>query len=191
MVRIAISGASKGIGRHLVDAVIHSGKHQCVVLSRKESPELSSLGAKVVPVDYEDKSAVVSALDGVHTLISTLSNGAAILDVSLVDAAEAAGVIRFIPNSWAVHAINPQVNWYHGKLEVDKRLEKSPLEWAAVDCGVFMNYYAVPTAGIGYLRPAKFWVDVETAPRSIFLRRVTMPSRSLGARMWQSRLSQR
>ncbi|KIM97122.1 hypothetical protein OIDMADRAFT_147692 [Oidiodendron maius Zn] len=161
MVKIAVAGASTGIGRHLVDAVIYSGKHQCVVLSRNESPEMSLLGVELIVVNYEDQRTVVSALYGVHTLISAFNHKAANLDVSLVDAAEAAGVKRFIPSSWAVHDIRAQVNRYHGKLEVDKKLEKCSLEWAAVDCGVFMNYYATPTAGIGYLRPLKFWVDVE------------------------------
>ena len=92
MVRVAIAGASTGIGRHIVDVLLASKKHECVVLSRTTNLSLSALGAKVILVNYTDQSSLITALKDIHTLISTLFVVNADTDIALVDAAEKAKV---------------------------------------------------------------------------------------------------
>lgn len=167
MVKVAVAGGTGGIGLHIVEGIVESGKHEVVVLSRRAShPALDKLGVRVIAVSYDDSTALVKALEGVHTVISTI-NG---LDVdamtkpqlALLDAAVKAGATRFAPSEFAVRAIpdNP-IELYRLKWPVAEAVKKSGLEYTTFENGIFMNYFASGTPGIGHLYPLKALFDVE------------------------------
>ncbi|KIJ28626.1 hypothetical protein M422DRAFT_54518 [Sphaerobolus stellatus SS14] len=167
MVRIAIAGGTGGIGRHIVEALLATKKHSVVVLSRSIShPALSAQGAEIISVDYSNHASLVSALIGVHTVISTIwswePETMTTSQVALLNAAIEAGVKRFAPSEWSVIGKpNDPIELYRSKPPVAEAVAKSGMEYTLFENGIFMNYFATGTEGIGYLVKAKFIVDVE------------------------------
>ena len=110
MVRVAVAGGTGGVGLHIVEAIVETGLHDVVVLSRKaDVPHLTALGVTVHAVSYDDVSSLVRALDGVHTVISTISgidaDSITHPQLALLEAAVKAGVKRFAPSEFASRAI--------------------------------------------------------------------------------------
>ncbi|KAF8586870.1 NAD-P-binding protein, partial [Ramaria rubella] len=166
MVRVAIAGGTGGIGRHIVEAILATKKHTVVVLSRSSSnATVEAWGAQVIRVDFTDHASLVAALHGVHTVISAiwaLDSTLATSQIALLNASVEAGVRRFAPSEWAVAAMPSEpIAAYRPKTEVTDAVAKSGLEWTIYENGMFMNYFATGTKGIGYLNPFKFAVDVE------------------------------
>ena len=62
MVKVAIAGGTGKIGRHILDAIIVSKKHDVIVLSRFADPELEDRGVKVTAVSYTDSSSLEAVL---------------------------------------------------------------------------------------------------------------------------------
>jgi len=114
-------------------------------------------------------------LDGVDTVISVLGMSDADLakfskcEVALVHAAQQSGVRRFIPSGWAVTngGENDFIEFYRCKQPTLQALQASTMEWCFPQTGFFMNYFATPKPGIGYLQPRKFWIDVENCVATI------------------------
>ncbi|KAF8586851.1 NAD-P-binding protein [Ramaria rubella] len=165
MVRVAIAGGTGGIGRHIVEAILATKKHTVVVLSRSSSnATVEAWGAQVITVDFTEHASLVAALQGVHTIISAIwsHDTLATSQIALLNASVEAGVKRFAPSEWAVAAMpNEPIAAYRPKAEVADAVAKSGLEWTIYENGMFMNYFASSTKGIGYLKPLKFVVDVE------------------------------
>jgi uncharacterized protein YbjT (DUF2867 family) len=70
---------------------------------RKASADSSTPGVTLRVVNYEDKSDLVQALQGIHTVLSfiqLLSDPENKSQKSLIDAAIIAGVKRFAPSEW-------------------------------------------------------------------------------------------
>lgn len=169
MVKVAVAGGTGGIGQHIVEGIVASGKHEVIVLSRRTShPDLDALNVRVVPVSYDDPASLASALQGVHTIISTISgfNEASMVvpQLALLDAAVKAGVKRFAPSEFSVRA-DPEspIEIYRLKRLVARAVASSGLEYTIFECGSFMNYLACGTRGIGHLRELRLLFDVENA----------------------------
>ena len=167
MVKVAVAGGTGGIGKHIVEAILATKKHDVVVLSRSSTHDLlESKGVKVVAVSYADATSLDNALQGVHTVISTIGG----LDydswvtphLALLEAAKRAGVRRFVPSDWSFRGLpNYPIVLYSNKAPVEEAVRKSGLEYTIFELGVFMNYLASGTPGVGYLRPLKMVLDVE------------------------------
>ena len=100
---------NRWIGRHIVEAILKKKKHHVRVLSRAPSnPSLESMGAEVVAIDYGDQKSLVAALQGVHTVISTIASFEAdqmvTSQIALLNAAADTGVKRFAPSEFAILA---------------------------------------------------------------------------------------
>ncbi|KAK4452248.1 Pinoresinol reductase 2 [Podospora aff. communis PSN243] len=108
--RIAITGAGGHIGRAITTALITSGKHTLVALTRPESTTPLPPGIHhVVPVSYTDIPALTSVLrtHRIQFLIITLSVAAPEETHSaLVTAAAAAGVQYIMPNVYGGDIFN-------------------------------------------------------------------------------------
>ncbi|EKM60030.1 uncharacterized protein PHACADRAFT_250888 [Phanerochaete carnosa HHB-10118-sp] len=167
MVKVAIAGGTGGIGLHIVEGIVEAGKHDVIVLSRRAShPVLDKLGVPIVTVSYDDPAALVKALDGVHTVISTIAGAGADAftdaQLALLDAAVKAGVTRFAPSEFAVRSTaNHPIEVYRAKWPVTEAVKKSGLEYTIYEVGMFMNYLAAGTPGLGHLGPFAFIFDVE------------------------------
>ena len=101
MVKVAVAGGTGCIGLHIVEGLVQTGKHEVIVLSRRAShPVLDKLGVSTVPVSYDDPAALVKALEGVHTVISTIFGvGEGVItkpQLALLDAAIKAGKHRLV-----------------------------------------------------------------------------------------------
>ncbi|KAK7445061.1 hypothetical protein VKT23_014923 [Stygiomarasmius scandens] len=169
--KVALAGASTGVGWHIADAILAGGRHELTILSRHGITEFTARGANVIIVSYDTADALIPALSGIHTVISAIgdhsrSGGAQLL---LVQAAAAAGVIRFIPSGWSATDGGAQdtVELYRYKQPALEALQKSSMQWSYPENGIFLNYLATPSAGIGHLKPLKFWIDVENCTASI------------------------
>ncbi|KAJ7156510.1 hypothetical protein C8R43DRAFT_1065424 [Mycena crocata] len=162
--KVAVAGATAGVGRCIADSILEHGTHDLVVLSRSPHPALSVKGAIVRVVLYSSSESLITALSDVHTVISAVGNRrSADAQLALVHAAVAASVVRFLPSGWSAveGGADDVVELYRPKQLVLDALRCSPLHWSHPECGIFLNYLATPTEGIGPLKPLKFWIDVE------------------------------
>ncbi|KAF5365654.1 hypothetical protein D9758_003165 [Tetrapyrgos nigripes] len=169
--RVAIAGASTGVGWHIADSILTGGRHELTILSRHEIPEFSSRGAHVKIVSYETSAALVPVLSGIHTVISAIGDHSRSgnAQLTLVQAAAEAGVVRFIPSGWSAidGGTEDTIELYRYQQPALDALQKSSMQWSHPENGIFLNYFATPTSGIGHLKPLKFWIDVENCTASI------------------------
>jgi uncharacterized protein YbjT (DUF2867 family) len=163
--KVAIAGATAGVGRCIAESILNDGTHTLIVLSRTAIPVLSQRGAIIATVSYDSPQSLVSALTGVHTVISAIGDHSrsAAAQVALVHAAVSAGATRFVPSGWSGTdgGADDVVELYRYKQPVLDALRESGLQWSHPENGVFLNYLASPTRGVGALKPLKFWIDVE------------------------------
>ena len=168
MVKVAVAGGTAGAGLHIVEAIAATGKHDVVVLSRKTEPsQVESLGAKLITVSYDDPASLLAALDGVHTVIVTINgfDTASTIEpqLALIDAALKAGVKRFAPSEFLTRSKpDDPISLFSLQWPVEEAVAKSGLEYTFFQNGIFMNYLASGTSGMGYLlKPYKFLFDME------------------------------
>ena len=166
MVRVAIAGGTGHLGRYLVDGIVSAKKHDLIVLARSPNSDLEKLGVNVVIVSYDDPPSLESALQGVHTLISTVSipQGDVLVSthLALIKAAKSAGVSRFMPPEFGVEPLlDDPVQFLSYKAKIVEAVRASGLEYTLFECGFFMNYLASGTDGMGYFPVNRFVVDVE------------------------------
>ena len=77
MVKVAVAGGTGGVGQHIVEAIVATGKHTVLVLSRNASaPHITALGAEVIAVSYDDVPGLTAALAGL--LVVAVSSAVAI-----------------------------------------------------------------------------------------------------------------
>ncbi|KXN91558.1 Pinoresinol reductase 1 [Leucoagaricus sp. SymC.cos] len=163
--KVALAGASSGVGRHIAESILKDGRHPLIILSRHEISHFAQQRVRVAIVSYDDHQSLTAALDGVHTVISAIGDhsksGAA--QLALVHAATAAKVTRFIPSGWSGTDGGQEdvIQLYRFKQPALAALQASGMQWAHPENGIFLNYLATPTKGVGYLKPLKFWIDVE------------------------------
>lgn len=168
MVKVAVSGGTSGAGLHIVQAILATGKHEVIVLSRQpSSPQVSALGAQLVTVSYDSPSSLIDALAGVHTVIVTINGfdeaSTVKPQLALLDAAIKAGVKRFAPSEFLTrsHAEDP-IQLFSLQWPVEEAVAKSGLEYTFFENGIFMNYLASGTEGLGFLsKPYRFLFNVE------------------------------
>ncbi|KAJ5223235.1 hypothetical protein N7468_007777 [Penicillium chermesinum] len=143
--RVAIVGAGGTLGSHIATELLKTGKHTVTALSRKDSSNKLPSGVLVAPVDYNDESTIVAALEGQQFLIITMAPTAPRDSQSkLFQAASKAGVPYVMPN------------WYGGDIEDVKQgedtllgpggkanrdeIETLGMQWTAMCCGFWYDY---------------------------------------------------
>ncbi|KAF2420574.1 NAD(P)-binding protein [Tothia fuscella] len=153
MVVVAIpGGTSLGLGRSIVKALLNSGEHTPIVLSRKSSqiPQwLLELGVEVRKVEYSDVETLAEGLKGVHTVICTLlpKDGTFLpSQLNILTAGLRVGISRFAP---AEFGCGPKASLQIGMLAAqtpiwdacrEAKAQHEGFEWAGFHCGLFMNY---------------------------------------------------
>ncbi|KAL4992794.1 hypothetical protein BDW68DRAFT_148851 [Aspergillus falconensis] len=152
MVKIAIAGGTSGVGQEIVDALVATGKHEILLLSRKDAPS-TPLPDHVawIKTDYSDTDNLAAILKGVHTVLSFVieqETETSPVQRRLIDASIAAGVKRFAPSEWASSTFD-LVPWYAYKSSIRTYLseinkEKKVLEYALFQPGLFTNYLGAP-----------------------------------------------
>jgi len=170
MVNVAVAGGSGGVGRAIIDGLKEQKKHDIVILSRKENPELAAeIGVKIVAIDYTDVASIQKTLEDlkINTIISALSiqskeHGDA--QLNLIRAAAAApSVKRFTPSEFGIlyekkhAAIFPIAQF---KLDAIDELKKTDLEYTLFSNGFFLDYLGQPKVQ-SYLSPLVIVIDFQ------------------------------
>ncbi|KAL4985000.1 hypothetical protein BDW68DRAFT_190006 [Aspergillus falconensis] len=145
---IMIAGASGTLGKLVLNALLASGKYNVNVLTRKESDATFSPSVRVTRADYDSVEELTAVLRGQDVVISTFSPSAIHSQVSLVEAAVAAGVKRFIPSEFTADIGNPKtaaLPQYAGQLLIMELLRKSASEnpefsYTGIRNGVFLDW---------------------------------------------------
>ena len=177
MVTVAFAGATTGLGLTLLKACLSTSKHSIILLTRSPNPSLSSQGVNVHPVNYADHHALVAALQGVHTVISSIGavdDSMATSQLALLAAAKEAGVKRFAPSEFAglkgSELAYPEL--YKPKRPVWEAVKASGLEYTNFATGIFMNTFVTGTPrgeaeALEGLRPWNFIINMKDGTADI------------------------
>ncbi|KAK5164560.1 uncharacterized protein LTR77_009766 [Saxophila tyrrhenica] len=152
MPTVALAGATTGFGLTLLHTFHHLNSlsphpHTLILLTRTPQPSLSRLGIAVRPVSYTNHAELVTALEGVHTVLALIGGSLEAIEnaqLALIDAATEAGVKRFAPSEYAGRD-NVSVDLFAGKEVVWKAVRKSGMEYTRFSCGIFMSVLATGT----------------------------------------------
>lgn len=89
------------MGKYIVEELLRAGKHEVTALTRRGAAKAMPAGVRVAEVDYEDAASLVAALQGQEALVITLpAKVSPDPEITLVEAAAAAGVPYVVPNEW-------------------------------------------------------------------------------------------
>ncbi|UPK97495.1 hypothetical protein LCI18_008430 [Fusarium solani-melongenae] len=169
MVKIAIAGGSGNLGQEVIDGLVATGKHEILLLSRKDVPsDTSPSGVKWIKADYQDPAQLKAVLKGVDTVLSFI---VAHLDVGgvaqkhLIDACVAAGVRRFAPSEWFSSSFE-NFPWYESKGTVREYLEtlnkvEKVLEYSLFHPGLFLDELVYPQRSSKHVIPLEFTISFE------------------------------
>ena len=168
MVTVAMAGVAERLGLIILQAILATKKHTVIVLSRSPKPNLSAKGATVKIVDYTNHSSLTTALQGVHTVLSTVGgiNGDVTRDtqLALLAAAKEAGVRRFAPSEYGVSSLE-WLDAYAPKIPVWNAVKGSGLEYTRFSNGMFMNMLGTGTPkgeaeALEAMRPWNFVINM-------------------------------
>ncbi|KAL3457254.1 hypothetical protein BJX64DRAFT_20737 [Aspergillus heterothallicus] len=145
---VTVGGASGSLGKLVVNALLASGKYNVNVLTRRGSDATFPQGASVLAVDYSSVEELTAVLRGQDVVISTCSQSGLETQFSLIEAAVAAGVKRFIPSEFTADIGNPKaaaLPQYAGQLRIQELLRKTANEnpgftYTSIRNGVFLDW---------------------------------------------------
>ncbi|RMZ01890.1 hypothetical protein D0860_07440 [Hortaea werneckii] len=160
MATVALAGATTGFGLTVLKTFLHlnsslnpAQQHKIILLSRSPQPEWSAKGLEVRQTSYEDHAQLVSALKGVHTLISLIGGDVSALryaQASLLAVARVADVKRFAPSEYAGMGYEGIDLYAASKAEIWKQClsakHETGMEVARFNCGLFMSILATGTS---------------------------------------------
>jgi uncharacterized protein YbjT (DUF2867 family) len=184
---ILVTGGTGFIGPKIVHKLRAEGKDvRCLVRDRRRGKQLESWGCELVEGDVTDRASLdraVAGCDAVIHLVSILAGSRRDFERvmeqgtrSLVDAAKAAGVRRFILMSalGTSEATRDLVPYYRAKWEMERAARESGLEFVIFrpsfvfgpDGGALQRFTRVarlspvtPIVGSGRQRLQPIWVD--------------------------------
>ncbi|KAH7033550.1 NmrA family protein [Microdochium trichocladiopsis] len=153
---VAVAGATGGLGKLVVAALSRRGVPVKALVrpgsSTKKTLPLRELGrdVSIVEVDMADVPTLTRELQGSRCVVSTLQGLADVLhgaQGTLLDAAVAARVPRFIPSDYSLDFTKTRPG-SNRNLDLHRqfhaRLESSGIAWTSVLNGAFMDMLAPP-----------------------------------------------
>ncbi|KAF2491282.1 NAD(P)-binding protein [Lophium mytilinum] len=169
MVKIAIAGGSGEVASEVIDALVTAKKHEITILSRRKAPigdKREGLSWRVV--NYDDKSELIEALQGIHTVLSfiqLLTDPNQQAQKNLIDAAILADVKRFAPSEYG-SATTVDMPWWARKDAVQEYLKQvnesgKTIEYTLFQPGMFLDYLAFPYKTARHLTPLNTMIDFE------------------------------
>lgn len=105
---VAIAGATGNLGSPVIKGLLDAGFH-VTALVRSNSSKLPCEHANLTSktVDFGSSETIVPALKGIEVVVSCLSTAMMSSQNTLIDAANEAGVRRFIPAEFGMDSNNP------------------------------------------------------------------------------------
>ncbi|CAE6379649.1 unnamed protein product [Rhizoctonia solani] len=144
---IALVGANGLVGKSFANSFLDQGL-DLRILARVESTEsavlkeLTSRGASVHGISYEDESSLIKALQGVDVLVSTVSVAVLTTQLVLIKAANIAGVKLFFPSEYGNvydHPSNEISPYLQLKKTIINSAKELGLPYAVLSTGGFPN----------------------------------------------------
>ena len=157
---ILVVGGSGDLGSRIVRR-LRDGEHEvrCLVRPGTDAVSLQDLGAEVVRGDLADPTSIPAACEGVHTVVASATAIARVLAgakhpsihetdevgmTSLIEAAEGAGVERFVYVSYAGADSGLGTPLERAKAATEKRLARSPMRRVVVRPDAFQEIHLAP-----------------------------------------------
>ncbi|KAH7110930.1 hypothetical protein EDB81DRAFT_830981 [Dactylonectria macrodidyma] len=143
---VTVVGATGNVGPHIISALLERS-FQVTALTRTTSSHTFPPRVTEIKTDYTP-SSLERAFQGQDAVICTLGYGGLEKQLDLVDAAEKAGVKRFIPSEFGSpkgkNDIPEYTNLLQNKLKVvqylQQKAEKNPqFSWSAFTTGTFLD----------------------------------------------------
>ena len=176
---IVVAGATGRLGGLITAALRERGARVRAVVRHGTAKEkrvpLERVGADVVAVDYSDLAQLARACGGAVCVVSALAGlGDVIIDAqsSLLDAAVAGGVPRFIPSDFAIDFYRMPPGYNRNldlRREFAKRLDAAPIASTSVLNGMFADllrgqapFILTPIRRVVYWRDADQPMDFTT-----------------------------
>jgi len=150
---VVVAGASGNLGRLVVAELLTRGA-RVRALTRsgpnarendQKTAKIGSLGAEIHPINYDDSRALTRACEGAEVVVSTLCGLRPVIigtQTRLLEAAEAAGVSRFIPSDFSIDyteiplGANRNLNL---RSEFQSRLDRSRIRATSILNGAFAD----------------------------------------------------
>lgn len=158
---ILLVGATGDLGGRVARRLCSAGQEvRCLLRQNTDGAHLQAIGAEIVRGDLIEPATLAPACKGVDTVIATAtamsrrlqgSSQGSIRDVDevgmehLIDAAEAAGVGRFVYLSFAGIEIAVGTPLRHAKLAIERRLASSGMKAVIVRPDAFQEVHLSPT----------------------------------------------
>jgi len=159
---ILLVGATGDLGGRVARRLCSAGQEVCcLVRQNTDDSQLQAIGAEIVRGDLLEPATLTSACKGVETVVATAtamsrrlqgSSQAGMRDIDevgmahLVDAAEAAGVGRFVYLSFAGIETAVETPLRHAKLATERRLASSGMQTVIVRPDAFQEVHFSPTS---------------------------------------------
>ncbi|KJZ71057.1 hypothetical protein HIM_09557 [Hirsutella minnesotensis 3608] len=144
---VAIAGAAGSLGSVVFGRLVESGKFQVRVLRRKGSGSTFPSGTDVVDVDFDSFDSLKGALAGQDAVVAAFGPEAFNKQPTLIDAAIAAGVQRFLPAEFGSNlnnALNRALPPFAEKVKVRDYLadkaKTTALTYTLVSNGPFLDW---------------------------------------------------
>jgi uncharacterized protein YbjT (DUF2867 family) len=157
---LLVVGGTGELGGRVVRLLRDQGNEvRCLVRATSDASELQSVGAQVVRGDLTDPASLKAACEGISTVVATATVIARRLAgvrkptikeadedgmASLIDAAEAAGVRRFVYISFPGVDAGVGTPLERAKLATERRLERSPMQRVVVRGDAFQEIHLAP-----------------------------------------------
>ncbi|RDW72069.1 hypothetical protein BP5796_08103 [Coleophoma crateriformis] len=143
--KVMVIGASGSTGVPIVHALLASG-FTVSVLARESSTATYPAQVQAFKTDYSPAS-LERALQGQDAVVSTLTTTSAAMQTSIIDAAIAAGVQRFIPSEFGIDTATPGISdtvpALAAKVATARYLqskEATGLEWTGLAAGELFDW---------------------------------------------------
>ncbi|KAF2103036.1 hypothetical protein NA57DRAFT_52572 [Rhizodiscina lignyota] len=153
--------ASGNLGPHILNALHHAG-FAVSVLTRPESSASFPAYASKIATDYS-LSSLKSAFQNQDAVVSCVGVAGVSSQIAMIDAADEAGVKRFMPSEWGWAKDRPMLDELKQRLAekekvfdylVEKCNASKTMSWSAIAAGPFLDWALVKVPALGFVIPA-------------------------------------
>jgi uncharacterized protein YbjT (DUF2867 family) len=178
---ILVVGATGSLGGRIASGLLARGESvRALVRAGRDATLLEQAGASVATGDLADEASLRAACAGVDTVVTTANSarrsGADTVDrvdrggtASLIDAARAAGVRRFVYTSVLGASADSLVPFLSAKGENEGRLRASGLEWTILAPNAFQEWWPARVVGAPALAGGSVTLVGEGRKRHTFI----------------------
>lgn len=146
---ILLAGSTGKLGTRIAAALVRRGARVRALVRPTSEPDaiaaVRDLGVEVVTGDYGSATSLSKACSSVSCVISALSGLREVIveaQSTLLDAAVAAGVPRFIPSDYAIDFVKQPEGWNRNldlRREFHERLDRAPIAATSILNGMFTD----------------------------------------------------